>query len=166
MDRKARQEAIEKLSEKYQTWLVTVDLLITDEEIATFLALDKDYQRDAFIKRFWAARNTYKSTARNEFQDRWEANVELALATFEQLDDDRARILLLNGAPADPLEAALLDHRLARRGLGLRRTPTASAPSSSWSSTASGEPGRSGSGPRRRAGRPVLRGRRQRQRQP
>ena len=104
VDRKARQEAIKKLPEKYQKWLMTVDLLITDEEVATFLALEQDYQRDAFIKRFWAARDTYKSTARNEFQDRWEANLELALSLFEDLEDDRARILLLNGSPAVRIE--------------------------------------------------------------
>jgi VWFA-related protein len=105
VDRKARKEAIQKLPEKYQKWLATVDLLITDEEVATFLALEQDYQRDAFIKRFWAARDTYKSTARNEFQGRWEANVELALSLFENLEDDRARILLLNGAPSVRLES-------------------------------------------------------------
>jgi Ca-activated chloride channel family protein len=105
VDRKARKEAIQKLPEKYQKWLATVDLLITDEEVATFLALEQDYQRDAFIKRFWAARDTYKSTARNEFQDRWEANVEQALALFGALDDDRARILLLNGAPSIRIES-------------------------------------------------------------
>ena len=105
VDRKARKEAIQKLPEKYQKWLVTVDLLITDEEVATFLALEQDYQRDAFIKRFWAARDTYKSTARNEFQDRWEANVEQALALFENLEDDRARILLLNGVPSVRIES-------------------------------------------------------------
>ncbi len=104
VDRKARKEAIQKLPEKYQKWLTTVDLLITDGEIATFLALEQDYQRDAFIKRFWAARDTYKSTARNEFQDRWEANVEQALELFNTLEDDRARVLLLNGVPSVRIE--------------------------------------------------------------
>ncbi|HEX9944032.1 MAG TPA: VWA domain-containing protein [Thermoanaerobaculia bacterium] len=98
-ERKAQKEAIQKLPEKYRQWLRVVDLLITDEELATFLALEKDYQRDAFIKRFWEARDTYRSTARNEFKDRWEANVQAALSEFGNLDDDRARILLLNGPP-------------------------------------------------------------------
>ncbi|HEV2855413.1 MAG TPA: VWA domain-containing protein [Thermoanaerobaculia bacterium] len=104
VDRKARKEAIQKLPEKYQQWLKTVDLLITDEELETFLALEQDYQRDAFMKRFWAARDTYKSTARNEFQERWEANVEAATSEFGTLDDDRARILLLNGPPNARIE--------------------------------------------------------------
>jgi len=98
-ERKAQKEAIEKLPEKYRQWLKMVDLLITDAEVEAFLALNKDYERDAFIDHFWAARDTYKSTARNEFRDRWEANVETALSEFGTLDDDRARMLLLNGPP-------------------------------------------------------------------
>src|SRR5215203_4332326 len=78
IDRKANKAAIEKLPETYRQWLTVVDLLITDEELQTFLALEKDYQRDAFIKSFWAARDTYRSTARNEFQARWESNVQEA----------------------------------------------------------------------------------------
>src|SRR3954451_16709806 len=47
-DRKAQKEAIQKLPEKYRQWLKVVDLLISEDELRTFLALDKDYQRDAF----------------------------------------------------------------------------------------------------------------------
>ncbi len=99
-ERKAQKEAIEKLPDKYRQWLRTVDLLITNEELETFLALEKDYQRDAFIEHFWEVRDTYRSTARNELRDRWEANVQVALGEFGTLEDDRARLLLLNGAPA------------------------------------------------------------------
>ncbi|MEA2600737.1 MAG: Ca-activated chloride channel [Acidobacteriota bacterium] len=98
-ERKAQKEAIQKLPEKYQEWLKTVDLLITSDEVKTFLALEKDYQRDAFIQHFWEARDAYKSTVRNEFKDRWEANVEQAKELFGTLEDDRARVLLLNGPP-------------------------------------------------------------------
>jgi len=99
-ERKAQKEAIAKLPEKYRQWLKTVELLITDAELESFLALEKDYQRDAFIEHFWEARDTFKSTARNEFREHWEANVQTALAEFGTLDDDRAHILLLNGPPA------------------------------------------------------------------
>jgi Ca-activated chloride channel family protein len=102
-ERKAEKAAIQKLPEKYRAWLETVDLLITDDELATFLALDKDYQRDDFIKKFWLARNPYKS-ARNQFQERWESNVEQAKELFGSLTDDRSRMLLLNGPPASRLE--------------------------------------------------------------
>jgi VWFA-related protein len=103
-ERKVEKEAIQKLPEKYRVWLESVELLITDDELATFLALDKDYSRDDFIKKFWAARSSYKSS-RNQFQERWESNVEQAKELFGNLSDDRSRMLLLNGPPASRLEA-------------------------------------------------------------
>lgn len=99
-ERKAHKEAIQRLPDKYRQWLKLVDVLITEDELEAFLALEKDYQRDAFIKRFWEARDTFKSTARNEFKDRWESNAETAVQEFGNLDDDRAHMLLLNGPPA------------------------------------------------------------------
>jgi VWFA-related protein len=103
-ERKAEKEAIAKLPQKYRDWLQTVDLLITDQEIATFVSLDKDYERDAFIKRFWASRNPYHSGSRNQVQERWEQRIELAKTLFGTLSDDRARVLLLNGEPNERLE--------------------------------------------------------------
>jgi Ca-activated chloride channel family protein len=103
-ERKAEKEAIAKLPQKYRDWLQTVDLLITDQEIATFVSLDKDYERDAFIKRFWASRNPYHSGSRNQVQERWEQRIELAKTLFGTLSDDRSRVLLLNGEPNERLE--------------------------------------------------------------
>jgi Ca-activated chloride channel family protein len=103
-ERKAEKEAIKNLPQKYRDWLETVELLISDQELSTFLSLEKDYQRDAFIKQFWEARNPYK-TLRNTFQERWEQKVAEARSLFGSLQDDRARILLLNGPPASRLES-------------------------------------------------------------
>ena len=104
-ERKAQQEAIQKLPEKYRQWLKVVDLLISPQELKIFLELDKDYQRDAFIKHFWEARNPYKTNGRNTFQEAWEARVEQALEWFGNLDDERTRILLLNGPPNARIES-------------------------------------------------------------
>src|SRR6185436_16661329 len=104
-ERKAQKEAIQKLPEKYQQWLAEIDPLITEAELAAFLALEKDYQRDAFIKRFWDERDQYKGTSRNEFRDRYEANLALARQTFGDMADDRAHIFLLNGPPAARIES-------------------------------------------------------------
>ena len=103
-ERKAEKEAIKSLPQKYKDWLETVDLLMSEQELATFLALEKDYQRDAFIKQFWEARNPYK-TLRNTFQERWEQKVADARALFGSLQDDRSRMLLLNGPPEGRLES-------------------------------------------------------------
>src|SRR5436309_10426419 len=99
MSRRQQKEALRKLPAKYQQWLAEVDPLITEEEKSAFLALDKDYQRDAFIKRFWEVRNPNKG-AHNMFQERWDERVEEAKRRFGNLEDERARVLLLNGEPA------------------------------------------------------------------
>ena len=41
----------------YRAWLEEVDSIVTKEELAAFLKLEKDYQRDAFIDRSWQERD-------------------------------------------------------------------------------------------------------------
>ena len=92
----------------YKAWLDEVDSILTKEEREAFLKLEKDYQRDAFIERFWQARDPYPDTARNEMRETWEARVSEARAAFGKLTEDRARFFLLNGAPSAriPLQCA------------------------------------------------------------
>src|SRR5215210_1969022 len=107
-DRKVTQEelaAIGKLPEKYRAWIDEVDVLLTEEERTTFLALEKDYQRDAFIKRFWEVRDPLPRTARNEMKERWATDVAQARSLFGDLKDGRSRVLLLNGAPDERVES-------------------------------------------------------------
>jgi Ca-activated chloride channel homolog len=108
LDRKVSAEekaAVARLPEKYRTWIEEVDVLITEEERATFLALEKDYQRDAFIKRFWEVRDKLPRTARNEARERFEANLQQARTLFADLKDGRSRVLLLNGPPDERVES-------------------------------------------------------------
>jgi len=93
-DVKAR---IAHLDPKYRDWLGEIALLIGKDELAQFLALDKDYQRDGFIHRFWEARNPYPGSSHNAFQAQWEARVEEARTRFGNITEDRARMLLLHG---------------------------------------------------------------------
>src|SRR6185295_13790593 len=53
------------LAPQYRQYLEDVLLLITKAEKKAFLALEKDYQRDAFIQGFWKARDPYPETPRN-----------------------------------------------------------------------------------------------------
>ncbi|MBZ0111852.1 MAG: VWA domain-containing protein [Thermoanaerobaculia bacterium] len=85
------------LSAVHRAWLGEVKLLLGEEERAAFLALRRDYQREAFIERFWEARDPYPATARNELYERWEANAEVAEA-FDP-DDARAPLVRLFGPP-------------------------------------------------------------------
>ncbi|HJX26939.1 MAG TPA: GWxTD domain-containing protein, partial [Thermoanaerobaculia bacterium] len=98
-------DALAALPEKYRQWVAEVHPILTPDEKASFLALAKDYQRDAFIKRFWEARDPYPRTARNEFKMEWEAKVQVAHERYEDLYDARARLLLLNGVPAEVAES-------------------------------------------------------------
>ncbi|MES1242560.1 MAG: VWA domain-containing protein [Acidobacteriota bacterium] len=102
-DLEARKRAVEALPEKYRAWVETVDILLTDEEWVSFLALTKDYQRDAFIDRFWQVRDENPRTPRNEFRDGWETRTAEALRRYGDLKDARARALRLNGIPDDVL---------------------------------------------------------------
>lgn len=97
--KKETKELIAQLPSKYQEWLDEVRLLITKEETATFVELEKDYQRDAFIDRFWRLRDPFSDTGRNEFRERWYERVSEARRMFGTLDEDRSIIMLLNGFP-------------------------------------------------------------------
>ncbi|HEY8020719.1 MAG TPA: GWxTD domain-containing protein, partial [Thermoanaerobaculia bacterium] len=77
--------------------------LLSPKERGTFLALKEDYQRDTFIRRFWEVRDPFPQTTRNEFQEVWQERVALARKEIGDLSDDRARMLLLNGKPAQKL---------------------------------------------------------------
>lgn len=90
---------VKDLPRKYQDWLEQVTPLISKAERKTFLALEKDYQRDAFIERFWATRDPVPETRLNEFQDRYLARLDEALALYDTIADDRARVYALNGEP-------------------------------------------------------------------
>jgi Ca-activated chloride channel family protein len=102
---KAQQAAIAALPDAYRAWIEEVEIILTDEERAIFLALAKDYQRDAFIQQFWTVRDTVKRTARNEFRDAWEASLAQAKAMFGGVKDGRTRAMLLNGIPGERLES-------------------------------------------------------------
>jgi len=91
---------VEDLPERYQQWLEEVALLIDDEETAAFLELEEDYQRDAFIERFWKARDPDPDTERNGVRDGWYTRLDIATERYGNWTEDRARVLLLNGEPA------------------------------------------------------------------
>ena len=103
-ERKAIRAKIEALPLKYREWIEEVNVIITDEERVAFLELEKDYQRDNFIERFWRARDPYPDTARNEFKRRWQNLVAEARVRFEDLNDERAETLLTNGPPVEIME--------------------------------------------------------------
>ncbi len=87
------------LEERHRAFLEEAAPLLSAKERETFLALKEEYQRDAFIRRFWEVRDPFPQTPRNEFRERWEERVEMARKLYGDLSDDRSRLLLLNGKP-------------------------------------------------------------------
>lgn len=105
------ERAPQEMSSRHQAWLKEVAALINEEEETVFLSLTQDYQRDAFIRRFWQVRDPFPQTARNEFQERWEANRELARQLFTNAEnDDRARMLGFCGEPVQRLKIRCSDY--------------------------------------------------------
>ena len=98
-EKKEIKEKLAALPEEYRLWAESVQILISKDELKAFLELEKDYQRDAFIERFWRSRDPYPQTPRNELQERWMARVEEAMTLFGNLTEDRSLTLLLNGPP-------------------------------------------------------------------
>ena len=80
------------MPEKYTKWLKEVEPLITATERGLFGTLTRDYQRDAFIQKFWKVRDPYPRTARNELKVRYSERVDQARALWRTLGDDRSRI--------------------------------------------------------------------------
>ncbi len=105
MRRKEVRELTEALPAPYRQWLHEVHWLISDEERQAFLEIEKDYQRDAFIERFWRIRDPFPESPRNEFKIQWYERLQFIKQEFgEEQNDDRARMMLLNGPPDGRIE--------------------------------------------------------------
>jgi len=89
--RAALAEAEEALPLEFKEFLSNVHFLISDEEREAFLKVTQDYQRRAWIERFWRIRDPYPDSARNEFRARWEERLLYVDQEFEGPRSDRAR---------------------------------------------------------------------------
>jgi len=97
----AKDGRLERLTPEHRQFLEDVELLISDEERDAFLDLAKDYQREAFIARFWEARNPRPGSPANRFKEQFYSRRAEALARFKDFRDDRARFYTLHGEPSD-----------------------------------------------------------------
>ncbi|MEA2692421.1 MAG: Ca-activated chloride channel [Acidobacteriota bacterium] len=88
------------LAQRHRDFVDLAGPLMSAKEQAAFLALKQDYQRDAFVRQFWKARDPFPQTAVNEFEERWEGRARAAKEKFGNLTEDRARMMLWNGEPA------------------------------------------------------------------
>jgi len=87
------------LQPRHREFLEEAGPLLSETERQAFLGLPRDYQRDAFIRRFWEVRDPYPKTARNELREQWLERLKMAREQFSSTTEDRARVLLLAGPP-------------------------------------------------------------------
>ncbi|MEO6191440.1 MAG: VWA domain-containing protein [Thermoanaerobaculia bacterium] len=99
------QAAVRADDAQVRSWLREVDLLITPREREVFQGLRSQADREAFIQRFWQVRDPYPETPRNEARERWEERLaEVRSRWGGDLQDDRARVFLINGEPGETFE--------------------------------------------------------------
>lgn len=84
-------------------WLALVEPLLTPLERETYRKLRRPYQRTAFERRFWRARDPFPDTAVNEFAERWLERAPEALTRWGDFDDARALAFAAAGEPAATL---------------------------------------------------------------
>jgi Ca-activated chloride channel family protein len=99
LSRRERKDRIKNLSEKYQQFLEDVEPIIMPQERDTFLILETDAQRDAWIIEFWRRRDKAAGTTNSSFRDTYYARIDEAREKFKQLSNDRAHMFLLQGPP-------------------------------------------------------------------
>lgn len=102
--RAALAAAEEALPLEFKEFLSNVHFLISDAEREAFLKVTQDYQRRAWIERFWRIRDPYPDSARNEFRARWEERLLYVDQEFEGPRSDRARMFLFNGEPSGRIQ--------------------------------------------------------------
>ena len=91
--------ARDDLDKRHAGWLAEVRTIMTPEERDVFLRLTRDYQRDAFVRKFWQVRDPVPKTGRNEMRERWDERVAHARSNYGGLTDARSQVLLIHGEP-------------------------------------------------------------------
>ncbi|MGN6183398.1 MAG: VWA domain-containing protein [Thermoanaerobaculia bacterium] len=110
LSRSERKELTAKLTEKHRQFLMDVEPIIQPSERDTFLRLDTDPQRDAFIEDFWRRRDIAAGTTNHAARNEYMARLEFVKENFGQASSDRGRVYLVQGPPADLIEVKCLQY--------------------------------------------------------
>ena len=100
-----REQSSDLLSH-HAEFLEQAHFLLHPDERAVWEQLGENYQRDAFIRRFWRERDQTPQTARNEFQEAFEQNLVAAKERYKDLKVERARFMLAHGRPTRTFQAS------------------------------------------------------------
>lgn len=98
-----------KLPEEHRQFLIEVEPILLATERDTFLRLETDPQRDAFIDDFWRRRDLAAGLTNFGAKDDYYARVDFVRDNFGQIASDRGRIYLTRGRPQ-----AIIDIKCSR----------------------------------------------------
>jgi Ca-activated chloride channel family protein len=104
LTKRERKDRIAALAEKHRQFLMDVEPIIVPTERDTFLRLDTEPQRDAFIDDFWRRRDQALGTTNNAARAEYYNNLEFVKENFGQVSSDRGRVYLVNGPPAEIID--------------------------------------------------------------
>ncbi|HEX7807675.1 MAG TPA: GWxTD domain-containing protein, partial [Thermoanaerobaculia bacterium] len=96
--RRERKERIAKLNVRHQDFVGNVTPIIFDAELDTFLTLENDTQRDAFVDEFWRRRDLLQG-GHGRFKEVYYNRLDAAKQLFKRIDNDRSKMFLLHGPP-------------------------------------------------------------------
>jgi Ca-activated chloride channel family protein len=99
LSKKEIKELTAQLPAKYKEFLELVDLIITDEEREVFVQIADNYQKDRFIESFWRRRSIDSQGIRTDYQAVHTHRVQMAKEQFKNLNNDRAKVLIISGPP-------------------------------------------------------------------
>ncbi len=105
--------AVQKLPERYKTWLEEeVFYIISPREKSVFQQLNSDRERDLFIEAFWNQRDPTPNSPTNEFKQEHYRRINYANQFFGRSTakpgwrTDRGRIYIILGEPRDILRTS------------------------------------------------------------
>lgn len=95
-----------ELELRHKQFLEQTHYLLQPVEREVWEQLTENYQRDAFIRRFWREHDLSPETARNEFHEAFEQNLVAARERYSDLTVERARFMLAHGRPTRTFQAS------------------------------------------------------------
>jgi Ca-activated chloride channel family protein len=100
LSKRERRQRLEKLPARHQDFAANVEPIMLPAELDMFLSLEDDNARDTFVEEFWRRRDHVNHTS-GAFKDAYFRRLERAKELFTRVSNDRARLFLLHGPPAD-----------------------------------------------------------------
>jgi len=110
LTKRERKDRVAKLSDAHRQFLLDVEPILVEKERDTFLRLETDPQRDAFIQDFWRRRDAARGTTNLAAHDEYYAQLDFVKDTFGQVSSDRGRIYLIHGPPSAMIDIKCEQH--------------------------------------------------------